>query len=128
MNIVKTVHSMKEQSKKIYYGVITSALLMSSEQARAESISGMFSNLGTATKNFISLTAIVAVGIGVASVLYGLVMMIKKGMGRGDDIEWRQIIWPLIGGAKASVLMYMLYSLVDEVGASRSDLGQGWGG
>ncbi len=71
-------------------------------------VSGMFSNLGNATRNYIALASIVAVGIGVAAVLYGLVMMIKKGMGRGDDIEWRQIIWPIVGGSLATVLMYVV--------------------
>lgn len=94
----------------------------------AGGVSGMFSNLGTAARNFISLAAIIAVAIGVAAVLYGLVMMIKKGMGRGDDIEWRQIIWPLVGGALASVVMYVVYALVAEVGANQSNMGQGWGG
>jgi len=94
--------------------------------AQSSGISGMFTNLGTAAKNFISLIAIAAVAIGIAAVLYGLVMMAKKGMGRGDDVEWRQIMWPLLGGALASVLMYVVYALVTEVGASNSNMGQSW--
>jgi len=92
--------------------------------AQSSGVSGMFTNLGSAAKNFISLIAIIAVAIGIAAVLYGLVMMAKKGMGRGDDVEWRQITWPLIGGALSSVLMYVVYALVTEVGANNSNMGK----
>lgn len=94
--------------------------------AQSAGVSGFFGNLGTATRNFISMVTIVAVGIGVAAVLYGIVMMIKKGMGRGDDIEWRQIIWPLVGGALATVVMFVVYALVAEIGANQGQMGQGW--
>lgn len=94
--------------------------------AQNAGVSGFFQNMGQAARNFISLVSIAAVAIGVAAVLYGIVMMIKKGMGRGDDIEWRQILWPLIGGAMATVVMYVVYALVTEVGADQGDMGQGW--
>lgn len=122
----------REQASKVGRWAWSAPLALTATQAmatgQAGGVSGMFTNLGTAARNFISLAAIIAVAIGVAAVLYGLVMMIKKGMGRGDDIEWRQIIWPLVGGALASVVMYVVYALVAEVGAQQTNMGQGWTG
>jgi uncharacterized membrane protein YdcZ (DUF606 family) len=62
--------------------------------------------------------------VGIGSVLYGLVMLVKKGLGRGDDIEWRQVMWPLIGGALASILLYVIQAVVEESGASKDDMGR----
>lgn len=94
--------------------------------AHAQGVSGIFSNIGNAVRNFINIATIVAVGIGIVSVLYGIVMMIKKGMGRGDDIEWRQIIWPLVGGALATVVMFVVRAIVIEAGANQSQMGESW--
>ena len=96
--------------------------------AQAAGVSGLFGNMGTAVRSFIELITIAAVGIGIAAVLYGIIMMIKKGTGRGEDIEWRQILWPLLGGAMATVVMFIVYSLVAEVGAPQNTMGTGWGG
>lgn len=96
--------------------------------AQAAGVSGLFGNMGTAVRSFIELITIAAVAIGIASVLYGIVMMIKKGTGRGEDIEWRQILWPLVGGAMATVVMFIVYALVAEVGAPQNTMGTGWGG
>jgi len=109
---------------------LTAAALMPSAalaQAANQGVSGLFANLGGAATNFISLVAIIAVAIGIGAVLYGLVMMIKKGTGRGEDIEWREILWPMIGGAMATVLMFIVYALVAEVGADANVMGTGWG-
>jgi len=127
---LKVVHRLRDAAQNAAVAVMLAAVSASAwaQAAGSGGISGMFSNLGRAARNFISLAAIIAVAIGVAAVLYGLVMMIKKGMGRGDDIEWRQIIWPLVGGALASVVMYVVYALVAEVGAGQGDMGQGWTG
>lgn len=94
----------------------------------AGGVSGLFGNMGQAVRSFINLITIAAVAIGIAAVLYGIVMLIKKGTGRGDDIEWREILWPLVGGAMATVLMFIVYALVAEVGAPQNTMGTGWGG
>jgi len=107
---------------------LSTALIPSAALAQAaQGVSGLFGNLGTTATNFISLVAIIAVAIGIAAVLYGLVMMIKKGTGRGEDIEWREILWPMIGGSMATVLMFIVYALVAEVGAGANVMGTGWG-
>lgn len=125
--IVSLMESVKSAHTKATTVVLTSALMPTLVMAETNpGITGLFNNLGTAARNFISLISIIAVALGVAAVLYGIVMMIKKGTGQGDQIEWREILWPLIGGAMATVLMFMVYSLVAEVGAGAGQMGEGW--
>lgn len=125
--IVSLMESVKSAHTKATTVVLTSALMPTLVMAQTNpGVSGLFINLGTAARNFISLISIIAVALGVAAVLYGIVMMIKKGTGQGDQIEWREILWPLIGGAMATVLMFMVYSLVAEVGAGAGQMGEGW--
>ena len=115
-----------QRSATLMVAVMTSVAHAQGTPAASTGVSGIFSNLGNAAKSFINIATIVAVAIGVAAVLYGIVMMIKKGMGRGDDIEWRQIIWPLVGGALATVVMFVVRALVVEAGASADQMGESW--
>lgn len=125
--IVSLMESVKSAHTKATTVVLTSALMPTLVMAQTNpGVSGLFINLGTAARNFISLISIIAVALGVAAVLYGIVMMIKKGTGQGDQIEWREILWPLIGGAMATVLMFIVFSLVAEVGAGAGRMGEGW--
>lgn len=125
--IVSLMESVKSAHTKATTVVLTSALMPTLVMAQTNpGVSGLFVNLGTAARNFISLISIIAVALGVAAVLYGIVMMIKKGTGQGDQIEWREILWPLIGGAMATVLMFIVFSLVAEVGAGAGQMGEGW--
>lgn len=125
--IVSLMESVKSAHTKATTVVLTSALMPTLVMAQTNpGVSGLFINLGTAARNFISLISIIAVALGVAAVLYGIVMMIKKGTGQGDQIEWREILWPLIGGAMATVLMFIVFSLVAEVGAGAGQMGEGW--
>jgi len=124
--IVSFMESVKSAHTKAATVVLTSALMPTLVMAQATGVSGLFINLGTTARNFISLISIIAVALGVAAVLYGIVMMIKKGTGQGDQIEWREILWPLIGGGMATVLMFMVFSLVAEVGAGAGQMGEGW--
>jgi len=125
--IISFIGSVKSAHTRATTFVLASTLMPTLVMAQTNpGVSGLFNNLGTAARNFISLIAIIAVALGVAAVLYGIVMMIKKGTGQGDQIEWREILWPLIGGAMATVLMFMVYSLVAEVGAGAGQMGEGW--
>jgi len=125
--IVSFMESVKSAHTRATTFVLASTLMPTLVMAaQATGVSGLFINLGTTARNFISLISIIAVALGVAAVLYGIVMMIKKGTGQGDQIEWREILWPLIGGAMATVLMFMVFSLVAEVGAGAGQMGEGW--
>ncbi|MES2977560.1 MAG: DUF6750 family protein [Pseudomonadota bacterium] len=103
---------------------LVSAVSRAQAQTRGAGVTGFFtgwkSALGAAT-DLILLGGLLA---GVAGVLYGMVMMIKKGLGRGDDIEWRQVLWPIIGGGLATIILFVIQSVVEESGASRSDMGR----
>lgn len=128
-SIKRLTAALSERASHLQRQALAASLAASSAMpawAQSAGVSGFFGNLGTATRNFIAMVTIVAVGVGVTAVLYGIVMMIKKGMGRGDDIEWRQIIWPLVGGALATVVMYVVYALVTEIGANQGQMGQSW--
>lgn len=83
----------------------------------------LFSGWRATINSIISLLVLAALLAGIGAVLYGMTMLVKKGMGRGDDVEWRQIYWPLGGGAMLTVLMYVVDGLVEEGGGTVTEMG-----
>lgn len=113
---------------KVHTIVATFAVLVSTKAMAAGGIAGFFTGwraAGTALMDFMTLGGMV---VGVIFVLYGLINLGKKGMGRGDDIEWSKVLWPIIGGGLASILMYVMQTVVETGGASKSDMGRSSGG
>ena len=117
------VHDTAQLSPKVHALVFTVALLASS-QVMAAGVSGFLAGWSTMFKNAISLTLLAGMAIGIGATLYGLVNLVKKGMGRDDDIRIGAIIWPIVGGALATIVLYVIQSVVEEGGASRSDMGR----
>lgn len=115
-NAFVCAHEMSRVPMKIYFFL----LFLGASQVHA---AGLFSGWRGAINQLISLLILAATLVGIGAVLYGLVNLVKKGMGRGDDIEWREVLWPLVGGALLTVLMYVVDGLVVESGASQSDMG-----
>lgn len=113
-------HEMSRVPMKLYFLLMT---LASSPYVQAQAAGGLFTGWRGAMNQIISLLVLAATLTGIGAVLYGLVNLVKKGMGRGDDIEWREIIWPLGGGAMLTVLMYVVDGLVVESGSSQADMG-----
>ena len=114
--------NMAREMAKVPAKIYMMLLILSSNMAHA---AGLFTGWRGAINSISSLLVLAATLVGIGAVLYGLVNLVKKGMGRGDDIEWREIIWPLGGGAMLTVLMYVVDGLVIESGASQTDMGAG---
>ncbi len=115
------LHGLAQIPNRIYVFTVYVAMATGSGLANAQ---GLFTGWRGMINDLIGLLVLGAMLAGVGAVLYGLAMLVKKGMGRGDDVEWRQVYWPLAGGAMLTVLMYMVRGLVVESGASESDMGQ----
>ncbi|MBQ0916916.1 hypothetical protein KBW71_00430 [Hydrogenophaga aromaticivorans] len=98
--------------------------MSAASHVHAAGVTGFFEGWTEAIKALGNLLLQGGMVVGIGSVLYGLVMLVKKGLGRGDDIEWRQVMWPLIGGALASILLYVIQAVVEESGASKDDMGR----
>lgn len=112
-------HALSQIPTKIYVlGFYVGIVAMPKLGHAAELFTGWRSTL----INIAELLVYAATLAGIGGVLYGLTQLVKKGMGRGDDVEWRQIYWPLAGGAMLTVLMYMVEGLVGESGSSVSDM------
>jgi hypothetical protein len=112
---------------KAHILIASLAMMASTKAMAAGGLAGFFVGwkaAGTALMDFMTLGGMV---VGVCFVLYGLVNLGKKGMGRGDDIEWSKVIWPIVGGALASILMYVMLTVVETGGASKSDMGRSSG-
>lgn len=109
--------------RRVHVAVASFALFVSTH-AMASGVTGFFTGWRNAIQAGIELVILGAMLVGICFVLYGLINLGKKGMGRGDDIEWSKITWPIIGGALATVLLYVIQSVVEEGGASRSDMGR----
>ena len=118
LNAFACAHEMSKVPAKIYVFL----MLLSAHVAHAQSL---FSGWKGALNEIISLVVLAATLAGIGAVLFGLTQLVKKGMGHGDDVEWRQIIWPLGGGAMLTVLMYVVDGLVGESGSSTTDMGAG---
>lgn len=118
------IYEIAQLPSKAHALVFTASLFLSTHAMAAGGITGFFTGWKSGITAFIDLVLLAGMGIGIAAVLYGLINMIKKGMGRGDDIEWSKILWPIIGGALATILLYVIQAVVEEGGASRSDMGR----
>lgn len=113
-------HKLSRVPTKIYIFGAYAGMALSSGHASA---AGLLSGWRGMINEGIGLIILVAMLVGIGGVMYGLIQMVKKGMGRGDDIEWREILWPLVGGSALTVLMYVVEGLVVESGASEGDMG-----
>ena len=116
-------HDIAVLPSKVHAGVFTVALLVSTSAA-AQGVTGFFRGWSSALNEIISLTLLAGMMVGVLFVLYGLINLAKKGMNRGEDIEASKIVWPIIGGALATITLYVIRLVVEESGASRSDMGR----
>lgn len=114
------VHQLSRVPTKIYIFGAYVGMAVSSGHAGA---AGLLTGWRSMINEGISLIILVAMLVGIGAVMFGLIQLVKKGMGRGDDIEWREILWPLVGGAALTVLMYVVDGLVVESGAAEGDMG-----
>lgn len=117
------MHDTAMLPSKTHAAVLTVSLVASTN-AMALGVTGFFSGWRNAATELIGLTIIAGMAIGIMAALYGIMNMIKKGMGRGDDIEWGKITWPIIGGALATILLFVLQAVVEEGGGTRGDMGR----
>lgn len=113
-------HEFAQIPTKFY---VAAALSIPAASHAIQGSGGLFTGWKNAMNDIIGLLVLAATLAGIGAVLYGLTQLVKKGMGRGDDVEWRQVYWPLGGGAMLTVLMYMVRGLVVESGAAESDMG-----
>ena len=109
--------------RKVHAAIFSISMLICG-QASAAGISGFFTGWTGAINSGILLILQVAQLLGVAAVLYGLYNLAKKGMNRGEDIEWSKVLYPILGGALLTIIFYVIQSVVEEGGASRSDIGR----
>lgn len=122
--LVAGAHEAAQLPGRVHAAVFMASLFVSTHAMAAGGVTGFFSGWKNAITTFIDLVLLAGMAIGIAAVLYGLINLIKKGMGRGDDIEWGKILWPIVGGALATILLYVIQAVVEEGGASRSDMGR----
>ena len=118
------VHDTAMLSSKAHAVVFSIAVFASSKASAATGVTGFFTGWKSAMTALISLVLLAGMAVGIMAALYGIINMIKKGMGRGDDIEWGKITWPIIGGALATILLYVIQAVVEEGGATRGDMGR----
>lgn len=121
--VVAQAHDTAMLSSKVHAAVFTVAVLASTS-ASATGVTGFFRGWSNAFNEIIRLVLLAGMMIGIIFVLYGVINLAKKGMNRGDDIEWSKVLWPIAGGALATVLLFVIQSVVEEGGASRSDMGR----
>lgn len=122
-DLVLTLHDMAQLPTKVYILATYIWINLSVSVAHATQ-SSLFTGWHEMMLKIVQLLISAALLAGVGAVLYGLTQLVKKGMGRGDDVEWRQVYWPLGGGAMLATLMYMVEGLVAESGAGANDLGR----
>jgi hypothetical protein len=119
----KLAMTAQAHSMRVHAFIFTVSLSLTNF-AHAQGLSGFSSGWNTGLKSFIELTITTALLGGIISVMYGLFNWSKKGLGRGDDIETRQIVIPIIAGGLLSILMWVLKTVVETGGASSGDIGK----
>lgn len=117
------VHDTGMLPGKVHAAVFGLSLLVSTH-AMAAGVSGFFAGWKSAMTNLLDLVLLGGMVVGICSIFYGLMQLVKKGMNRGEDIEWSKISWPIIGGALLTTILYVAQAVVEEGGASKSDMGR----
>lgn len=111
-------------ARKAHAVLFLAAISTFATATHAAGITEMFKGFRGAGNELLELFVLVGMVAGVGFVLWGLFQLAKKGMGRGDDIEWKNILWPIIGGALCTIVMYVVQAVVEESGAARTDIGR----
>lgn len=104
--------------------LLLAAISTFAKPTHAAGITEMFRGFRGAGNELLQLFVLVGMVVGVGFVLWGLFQLAKKGMNRGDDIEWKNILWPIIGGALCTIVLYVVQAVVEESGATRTDIGR----
>lgn len=117
------VHDSAMLPGKVHAVIFTLSLGLSTH-AMAAGVTGFFTGWKGAINALIELLLLGGMLVGIGACLYGVMNLIKKGMNRGEDIEWSKVTWPIIGGALATVLLFLIQAVVEEGGASKSDMGR----
>jgi hypothetical protein len=112
---------------KAQVAILTVAVLAATSSTSAMAAGGFasfFTGWTTAAQGALKFFFLCGVVVGVGFVLLGVVNLAKKGGERGDDIGWSRIIYPIIGGGCASVLLYIMSTTVETGGGSAGDIGK----
>ena len=112
------IHEVAMLPRKVHVALFALSITLSGH-AMAAGVTGFFTGWRSGVNALIQLVLLIGMAVGIIAVLYGIIQMIKKGMGRGDDIEWGKIMWPIMGGALATVVLVVI---VDR----RAGLRQTW--
>lgn len=118
-----SVHDTAMLPVKVHAAVFMLSMAITGH-AQAAGVTGFFSGFTGAISAAILLILQAAQLMGVGAVLYGLYNLAKKGMNRGEDIEWSKVLYPILGGALLTIIFYVIQSVVEEGGASRTDMGR----
>lgn len=118
-----SIHDTAMLPAKVHAAVFVLSLAVTGH-AQAAGITGFFTGFTGAINAAILLILQAAQLMGVAAVLYGLYNLAKKGMNRGEDVEWSKVLYPILGGALLTIIFYVIQSVVEEGGASKSDIGR----
>ena len=117
------IHDTALLPTKVHVGVFTLSMVITSH-ASAAGVTNFFTGFTGAINAAILLVLQAAQLMGVGSVLYGLYSLAKKGMNRGEDIEWSKVMYPIGGGAMLTVIFFVIEAVVVEGGASKADIGR----
>lgn len=120
--LMLAVHEVAQFSRATHVAVFTWSLFMST-QVMAQGVTGFFRGWQSGIGEAINLLLLFGVAAGIASVMYGLFKLVKKGGSRGEDVEAREWAFPILGGALLSILLWVIRTVVTEGGAGESDIG-----
>ena len=117
------IHDCALLPSRAHAAIFTLSLLVS-RQAMATGITGFFTGWTAAINAITTLILNLGMMMGVGACMYGLWQLTKKGMNRGEEVEWSKITWPLIGGALLTIILFVIQAVVEQGGGSRSDMGR----
>ncbi len=90
--------------------------------AAAQGVAGMFTGITEAVEAGIDFLVLLALLLGVISILYGLKLIVDKSNERAD-VKGSHIAVSLIGGAGLCMIWFIITVLVETAGGSSSDIG-----
>lgn len=109
---------------RLYTTVFTALILLVGPGAHAQGLTRLFSGWSGVVSAALNFMLLISVLIAAYGVMSGIWQLIQKGRGRQDEVEMRQIVYPVVGGSLMAIVMFILTGMVEEAGGSSSDIGR----
>lgn len=122
--VARVIHDLSMLPTRMHVTVVSLLFAFLGPSATAQGLTRLFSGWRGVVSMALELLLLVSVLYAAWGIFKGVAALIRKGQGRADEVEMREIFYPIVGGSLMAIIMYILVGMVEEAGGSSSDIGR----